>query len=100
MHYAYAGYNSKHIGMAVTEAVVETDTDNKVTAKLAADGWDSLSITEPSGDPDTWTVPQKLMWLVMRFLNSHSSDNFNGIQVKKSDDTISTTQRRSSKYPN
>ena len=60
--------------------------------KLAADGWDSLAITEPSGDPDTWTVPQKLMWLVMRFMNKHTSDNYAGITVHKSDDTVSTSQ--------
>jgi hypothetical protein len=71
---------------------VETDTDNVVTARLAADGWDSLAITEPSGDPDGWTVPQKLMWLIMRFLNKHSSDNYSGIRVYKSDDTLATTQ--------
>ena len=61
-------------------------------SKLAADGWDSLSITEPSGDPDGWTVPQKLMWLIMRFLNQHSSDNFNGIRVYKEDGTLATSQ--------
>ena len=61
-------------------------------SKLAADGWDGLSIVEPSGDPDGWTVPQKLMWLVMRFLNQHSSDNFNGIMVKKADGSASTGQ--------
>ncbi len=71
---------------------VETDTDNVGIARLAADGWDGLSITEPSGDPDGWTVPQKLMWLIMRFLNKHSSDNYNGIRVYKSDDTLATTQ--------
>jgi len=60
--------------------------------KLAPDGWDDLAIDEPSGNPDGWTVPQKLMWLVMRFLNQHSSDNFNGIMVKKSDGSASTGQ--------
>jgi len=74
---------------------IESDTDNNIKAdktKLAADGWDSLAITEPSGDPDTWTVPQKLMWLVMRFMNKHTSDNYAGITVHKSDDTVSTSQ--------
>ena len=71
---------------------VETDTSNKITAKLSADGWDSLAITEPAGDPDTWTVPQKLLWLVMRFLNRHTSDNYDGITVRKSDGTVSTKQ--------
>lgn len=60
--------------------------------KLAADGWDSLSIDEPSGDPDGWTVPQKLMWLIMRFMNKHTSDNFDGIKVHKADDSLATTQ--------
>ena len=74
---------------------IETDTDNNIKAeksKLAADGWDSLAITEPSGDPDTWTVPQKLLWLVMRFLNKHTSDNFDGITVHKADNTVATKQ--------
>ena len=62
------------------------------TAMLAADGWDALSITEPSGDPAGWTVPQKLLWLVMRFMDKHTSDNFNGIRVYKADDTLATTQ--------
>lgn len=61
-------------------------------SKLTADGWDSLSITEPAGDPDGWTVPQKLMWLIMRFMNKHTSDNFDGIKVHKADDTLATTQ--------
>ena len=74
-----------------------TGTDVKATldseaVKLAADGWDGLSITEPAGDPDAWTVPQKLMWLVMRFMNKHTSDNYAGITVHKSDDTVSTSQ--------
>jgi hypothetical protein len=51
-----------------------------------------VAVTEPSGDPANWTFAQKLLWLVMRFSNSHSSDNFNGIRVRKSDDTIATTQ--------
>ena len=51
-----------------------------------------VAVAEPSGDPANWTFAQKLLWLVMRFLNSHSSDNFNGIRVRKSDDTIATTQ--------
>jgi hypothetical protein len=74
---------------------VETDTDNNIKAenvKLAADGWDSLAITEPAGDPDAWTIPQKLMWLIMRFLNRHTSDNYDGITVRKSDGTVSTKQ--------
>ena len=65
------------------------DTDK---AKLAADGWDNLAITEPSGDPDTWSIPQKLLWLVMRFLNKHTSDNYDGIKVHKSDGTVATKQ--------
>ncbi len=28
----------------------------------------------------------------MRFLNKHTSDNFNGIQTHKADGTVSTTQ--------
>ena len=74
---------------------VETDTDNNIKAdsiKLAADGWDNLAITEPSGDPSTWTIPQKLLWLVMRFLNKHTSDNYDGIKVHKSDGTVATKQ--------
>ena len=71
---------------------IESDTDNKIVTRLAADGWDGLAITEPAGDPDTWTVPQKLMWLIMRFMNKHTSDNFSGIVVHKSDDTVSTSQ--------
>jgi hypothetical protein len=61
-------------------------------SKLAADGWDALAITEPSGDPAGWSVPQKLLWLVMRFLNQHSSDNFNGIVVRKTDGSVATGQ--------
>ncbi len=74
---------------------LESDTANNVkaqAAKLAADGWDALAIAEPSGSPDSWTVAQKLVWLVMRFLNETSSDNFDGIKVRKSDGTIATRQ--------
>ena len=65
------------------------DSEN---VKLASDGLDSVVVAEPSGDPDGWTFVAKLAWLCMRFLNKHSSDNFNGIQVYKADDTVSTTQ--------
>ncbi len=50
------------------------------------------SQAEPAGDPDTWTFAQKLTWMVMRFLNKHTSDNFNGIKVYKEDGTLATTQ--------
>ena len=74
---------------------LESDTANNVkaqAAKLAADGWDALAIAEPSGSPDGWTVAQKLMWLVMRFLNETSSDNYDGIKVRKSNGTVATKQ--------
>ena len=74
---------------------LESDLTNSIkadSAKLAADGWDGLTITEPSGDPDGWTVAQKLMWLIMRFLNKHTSDNYDGIKVHKADGTAATTQ--------
>ncbi len=61
-------------------------------ARLAADGWDAIAVTEPSGDPDGWTDAQKLMWLIMRFLNETSSDNYDGIKVRKSDGTVATKQ--------
>ena len=38
-------------------------------------------MSAPEGDPDTWTDEQKLMWLIYRFMNKHTSDNFNGIKV-------------------
>ena len=74
---------------------VESDTDNNIKAdkaRLAADGWDGLAITEPAGDPDAWTIPQKLLWLIMRFLNKHTSYNYDGITVHKSDGTAATKQ--------
>jgi hypothetical protein len=74
---------------------LESDTDNEIkmgAVTVASDGWDNLAITEPSGNPDTWTVPQKLMWLIMRFLNKHTSDNVDGIKVHKANGTLATTQ--------
>ncbi|MCK5175836.1 MAG: hypothetical protein KAR47_20745 [Planctomycetes bacterium] len=74
---------------------LESDLNNSIKAdsvKLSADGWDALTITEPAGDPDGWTVAQKLMWLIMRFLNKHTSDNYDGIKVHKADGTAATTQ--------
>ena len=65
---------------------------NAGIVKLSADGLDDLVISEPSGDPDTWSVPQKLMWLIMRFMNKHTSDNFSGIVVHKDDGSVSTSQ--------
>ena len=79
-------------GAEFAPVMIIIELTEKTGYKLAADGWDSLSITEPSGDPDGWTVPQKLMWLIMRFLNKHTSDNFDGIKVHKADDTLATTQ--------
>ena len=46
----------------------------------------------PTGDPADWTFIQKLTWLIWRFMNKHSSDNFNGIKVYKDDGTLATTQ--------
>ena len=72
---------------------LESDLDNSITAKLASDGLSSVTITEPAGDPDSWTFEQKLLWLIMRFLYKHTSDNYDGIKVHKADDTLSTTQQ-------
>ncbi|MBE0534990.1 MAG: hypothetical protein IH624_04910 [Phycisphaerae bacterium] len=74
---------------------LESDMANNVkaqAAKLAADGWDALAIAEPAGSPNGWTVGQKLIWLVMRFLNETSLDAFDGIRVRKSDGTVATRQ--------
>jgi len=75
---------------------LESDVDNNIKAelaKLASDGLSSLTITEPAGDPDSWSFEQKLLWLIMRFLNKHTSDNYDGIKVHKADGTLSTTQQ-------
>ena len=74
---------------------LESDVNNNIKAqlaKLASDGLSALEVTEPSGDPDGWNFDQKLLWLIMRFLNKHTSDNFNGIKVHKADNSLSTTQ--------
>jgi len=60
--------------------------------KLAADGLDNVVVAEPSGDPSGWSFAQGLKWLIMRFFNKHSSDNFSGIVVHKSDGSTSTSQ--------
>jgi len=73
--------------MLYTAPVVDTGA-----VKLAADGLDNVVVDEPSGDPDGWSFAQKLVWLCMRFLNKHTSDNFNGIKVFKADGSVSTTQ--------
>ena len=55
---------------------LESDLNNNVKAelvKLASDGLSGLTVTEPSGDPDGWSFEQKLLWLIMRFLNKHTS---------------------------
>ena len=72
---------------------LESDLNNSVTAKLTSDGLSSLTITEPVGDPDSWSFEQKLLWLIMRFLNKHTSDNYDGIKVHKADGTLSTSQQ-------
>ena len=63
---------------------LESDVNNNILS--------GLTVTEPSGDPAGWTFDQKLMWMVMRFSNKHSSDNFNGIRVYKENGTLATTQ--------
>jgi len=60
--------------------------------KLAADGLDNVVVAEPSGDPSGWSFAQCVRWLIMRFFNKHTSDNFSGIVVHKSDGTVSTSQ--------
>ena len=72
---------------------LESDLDNSITAKLSSDGLSSVTITEPAGDPDSWSFEQKLLWLIMRFLNKHTSDNYDGIKVHKADGTLSTSQQ-------
>jgi len=72
---------------------VESDLNNSVKAKLASDGLSSITITEPAGNPDSWSFEQKLLWLIMRFLYKHTSDNYDGIKVHKADDTLSTSQQ-------
>ena len=62
------------------------------SVKLAADGLDDVAIVEPSGESSLWSFPQKLLWLIMRFMNKHTSDNFSGISVHKEDGSASTSQ--------
>ena len=62
------------------------------SVKLAADGLDSVVVAEPSGSPSGWSFAQCLRWLIMRFFNKHTSDNFSGIKVHKDDGSVSTTQ--------
>ena len=62
------------------------------SCKLAADGLDNVVVAEPTGDPSGWSFAKCLRWLIMRFMNKHTSDNFNGITVHKADDSVSTTQ--------
>ncbi len=83
--------------IAKTDLLNFTGDDVKATldseaVKLASDGLNNVAITEPSGAASGWNFRQKLLWLVMRFLNKHTSDNFSGITVHKEDDTVSTTQ--------
>jgi hypothetical protein len=69
------------------------DCKADVTAvKLAADGLDAVVVAEPAGAISGWSFVQCLRWLIMRFMNKHTSDNFNGITVHKDDDSVSTTQ--------
>jgi len=62
------------------------------SVKLSADGLDDVAIVEPSGASSGWNFPQKLLWLIMRFMNKHTSDNFSGISVHKEDGSASTSQ--------
>jgi len=60
--------------------------------KLAADGLDNVVVAEPTGDPSGWSFVQCVRWLIMRFFNKHTSDNFSGMVVHKSDGSTSTSQ--------
>ena len=79
------------INTAVQSALDTLEIDTSAV-KLAADGLDNVVVAEPSGDSTGWTFVQGLKWLIMRFKNKHTSDNFSGIKVYKEDDTISTSQ--------
>ncbi|MCF7954458.1 MAG: hypothetical protein K9M75_01520, partial [Phycisphaerae bacterium] len=70
-------------------ASIDVDT---TSCKLAADGLDNVVIAEPSGDSSGWSFAQGLKWLIMRFMNKHTSDNFSGIVVHKGDGSVSTSQ--------
>ena len=50
------------------------------------------NITAPTGDPANWTDGEKLLWLVYRFMNKHSSDNVNGVRVYNDNDELLTEQ--------
>ncbi len=67
-------------------------SDPQTYVKLDTDGLDQVEVSEPSGSPSGWSFAQCLRWLIMRFFNKHTSDNFNGIVVHISDDTVSTSQ--------
>jgi hypothetical protein len=83
-------------GVADCGAVIgQFSIENRYQApvKLSADGLGDITITEPAGDPDSWSFEQKLLWLIMRFLYKHTSDNYDGIKVHKADGSLSTTQQ-------
>ncbi|MCF7954415.1 MAG: hypothetical protein K9M75_01300 [Phycisphaerae bacterium] len=60
--------------------------------KLSADGLDNVVVAEPTGDPSTWSFAKCLRWLIMRFMNKHTSDNFSGIVVHDVDGVVATSQ--------
>ena len=72
--------------------VSDLDSVDTSACKLAADGLDNVVVDEPTGDPAGWSFAKCLRWLIMRFMNKHTSDNFNGIVVHKDDDTVLTSQ--------
>ena len=61
--------------------------------KLASDGLDAVSVSEPSGDPVGWNFRQLFMWVIARFKNKHDKDSTNNeINVYNSSDSKITKQ--------
>lgn len=66
---------------------------NVSQVKLASDGLDAVSVSEPSGDPVGWNFRQLFMWLIARFKNKHYKDSANNeINVYNSSDSKITKQ--------
>ena len=89
------GTNEVPIGSNVVSILADTGTDGVLVAtaaktgyKLAADGLDSVTASEPSGKPTTF--PGWIMWLIQRFRRSTLTSTT--LTVKQEDGDVVTEQ--------
>lgn len=78
---------------SLNDATPAVTVSDKTGFELAADGLDLIAISEPSGDPDTWTWAEEMKWLYMSRANKSVKNASTKIITVYNSSDVSVTEQ-------